>query len=455
MATIDILSDEADVALVGGGEPAPITIGQTAFGSVFVENEGVTLPRNGVIRLEADPGLMILAVYSEFGFPCAEDGSVWTCSLTFLPPGSSATINYIVLGTDVGTGLTVHHTATADNDPDLTDNEWSIGIDVYPAGASNLGVQMLTNRVDELGTTNVSIDVFPGGPAQTAQDVTLHVATPGLAAGPITVADGFGNPVGACVTGTEEITCSFDTIDNFDIRSLSFRAIPVSLRHGARIVATVSSPSFDPEPNANIVTSEPYDIVVEPGAPSTPVGTPRDGAVSLSWSPPVTGAVSVTDYLIEYSSDGGRTWRRFVDGTSAATAATVTGLRNGRTYVFRVAAVGASAAGPWSDISAAVTPSQPPRAPERLDADGGRRQVVLDWRAPSQHDRNPITDYVIQYSTDRGRTWVTYADRVSTSTRATVTGLENNTRYTFRVAAVNDAGQGRFSETASATTSRR
>jgi hypothetical protein len=74
--------------------------------------------------------------------------------------------------------------------------------------------------------------------------------------------------------------------------------------------------------------------------------------------------------------------------------------------------------------------------------------VRLTWAAPANNG-SPITDYVIQRST--GGRWSTVRDAVSTARSYTVTGLTNGTKYVFRVAAQNAAGQGGWSATVSAT----
>ena len=97
-----------------------------------------------------------------------------------------------------------------------------------------------------------------------------------------------------------------------------------------------------------------------------------------------------------------------------------------------------------------ITVKAPPSAPQNLTATAGNKQVVLSWTAPSSPGSSPITDYIVEYSTDNS-TWTVFNDGVSTNTTATVTGLTNGTLYYFRVAAVNTVGTGKYSNTASAT----
>jgi len=58
----------------------------------------------------------------------------------------------------------------------------------------------------------------------------------------------------------------------------------------------------------------------------------------LSWAAPAdSGGLAITDYIVEYSTDGS-TWTTFADGTSPTTGATVTGLDNATSYTFRITA---------------------------------------------------------------------------------------------------------------------
>src|SRR5690606_17586041 len=84
-------------------------------------------------------------------------------------------------------------------------------------------------------------------------------------------------------------------------------------------------------------------------------------------------------------------------------------------------------------------------APTDVVAQAGDKQVKLTWEAPENTDGAPITDYVVQYTTDNGATWHTIDDGISTAIEITLMGLTNNMPYRLRVAAVNAAGAGAFS----------
>jgi hypothetical protein len=102
--------------------------------------------------------------------------------------------------------------------------------------------------------------------------------------------------------------------------------------------------------------------VTNPDAPTAVTGTAGKTEVALSWSAPAnTGGSAITNYSIQYSSNGGNdwseaTWSEAISTGSTSTTHTVTGLTNGTAYVFRVAAVNALGTGSYSGPSASVTP---------------------------------------------------------------------------------------------------
>jgi autotransporter family porin len=97
-----------------------------------------------------------------------------------------------------------------------------------------------------------------------------------------------------------------------------------------------------------------------------------------------------------------------------------------------------------------AVPTERPSAPRDLSARRGNGSVTLIWKVPTSNGGSAIVDYIVQRSPSGGSTWTTVPDGVSTARRTTVGGLTNGQRYDFRVAAVNAAGSGPWSEVASA-----
>jgi hypothetical protein len=175
------------------------------------------------------------------------------------------------------------------------------------------------------------------------------------------------------------------------------------------------------------------------------VATAGDASVALTWTAPTDNGAVIADYLAEYSTDEGLNWQAYDDGVSADPLMTITGLTNGMSYVFHVAAVNEyEQPGEWSAGSSAVTPAGLPEAPTDVVASGGDGFADLSWTVPLGDNGSAVTGYVVEYS-DNGEIWLPVSDAVVGSS-TTVTGLVNGTSYIFHVAAVNGVGQGAFSE---------
>jgi hypothetical protein len=91
-------------------------------------------------------------------------------------------------------------------------------------------------------------------------------------------------------------------------------------------------------------------------------------------------------------------------------------------------------------------------APTGVAGTANSTSVALSWTAPTSNGGTSIIDYTVQYSTDSGTSWTTFAHSASTSTSATVTNLTRGTAYLFRVAAVNALGNGTFSSASASIT---
>ena len=193
--------------------------------------------------------------------------------------------------------------------------------------------------------------------------------------------------------------------------------------------------------------------VAAAGAPALPTGTPGNTEIALSWTAP-TSADPIVGYRIFQSTDG----TNFDSGTdqiSSDLSKTITGLTNGTSYYYKVAALTGTSpytVGTSSGASAAIVPRTVPGAPTSVTATRQNAQVSLSWTAPASNGGSALTDYEIEYSSDTGTTWVPFADSTSTSTSGVVTGLANGTAYIFRVKAENIAGLGSPSTSSTAVT---
>ncbi len=137
---------------------------------------------------------------------------------------------------------------------------------------------------------------------------------------------------------------------------------------------------------SNQGSATPQTAATAPGAPGNLSATPGDGQVRLSWQTPADGGSPITGY--QYSS-GGRSWTAIPNsapGQSNANSYTVTGLRNGTAYTFRVRAVNGVGSGTPSNQGSA-TPQTAATAPGRAwepERHAGRRAGAPFLADPSR-----------------------------------------------------------------------
>jgi hypothetical protein len=210
--------------------------------------------------------------------------------------------------------------------------------------------------------------------------------------------------------------------------TVSLRAVTHVHGHATfRIVMSDAGPDAGPERRVQGVLS--LDILDVPGRPGRPLpdGVTHDSKVPMTWSPAVANGAPVTGYQVR--DDHGRT------AACGSTACTVTGLHNGTTYRFSVRARNAVGWGAWSDWS---RPATPDAAAGQVSAvrmtEQGDHFISLAWRKPPVQGTQ-VTTYKVTW-TGAGR-----SIRV-TGEHATITGLDNDTRYRFTIVPYNGFGAG-------------
>jgi len=131
--------------------------------------------------------------------------------------------------------------------------------------------------------------------------------------------------------------------------SLALSGLTSGTNNGDRYRCVISAPS------AASVTSGESLLGVSPTAPGVPTNITAvrgDSSVTLSWTAPSNGGSAITDYVVQYYPDFGvtRAWTTFSDGTSTATAATLSSLATG-SYKFRIAAVNVIGQGEYGEFT--------------------------------------------------------------------------------------------------------
>ena len=231
-------------------------------------------------------------------------------------------------------------------------------------------------------------------------------------------------------TGDRQATVTTGSTTRHTIPSLT-----TGTEYTVRVIATRTGATDGP-PSAE-VKGTPFTT---PGAPQHLSGVPGDEQVMLTWdAPSIDGGSAILRY--EYAIDDSGTW---IDA-GLDLEETVPGLTNGQQYAFEVRAV--NSAGPGAPARTAATPLGMPSVPESLTATGGDGEVVLEWTEPADDGGSPVTGYEYRYAAGQAVPEdVTWRD-AGTELTATVSGLENETRYTFEVRARNRVGPGETSGT--------
>jgi hypothetical protein len=212
-------------------------------------------------------------------------------------------------------------------------------------------------------------------------------------------------------------------------------------RSAAGAVAALAATIAD----GNVYDCGAYAAIV-PAAPTGISGTPGVGSVALSWTAPTnTGGVSLTDYIVQYSTDQS-SWTTFADGTSTATTATVTGLTGGTNYYFRVAAVNSAGTGSYV-ISEAIASSSSKLTVART---GGSSTFSGSGTAASPYVR---ADRILNNAANNLTTY-TFTAVASGTAYVTVTFFDDNNDGNSGFILKNGAGQGAYLSDGTTVTAR-
>ena len=184
-------------------------------------------------------------------------------------------------------------------------------------------------------------------------------------------------------------------------------------------------------------------------------------SITMIWNvPDDNGGSAIIGYTVDYAIAPSGTWQTqdsaLVMNTTRET--TISGLDDNTQYNLRVAAINDVGTGTYSDNATATTDTiitTPPNAPTiQNEFVTTTDSITMIWNVPDDNGGSPIIGYTVDYAIVPSGTWQTQPGALvmNTTRETTISGLDDNTQYNLRVAAVNDVGTGTYSDNATATT---
>jgi hypothetical protein len=190
---------------------------------------------------------------------------------------------------------------------------------------------------------------------------------------------------------------------------------------------STGSPSSSPSPSPT-----PSQTPAPPTAPGAPTATAAPGSIRITFTP--SGGGTPDGYRLTGAPAGATVTPTSVPASGRPFQFTVTGLSCARQYTFAVIAE-YSGGGISSPATAPMRPCVPPAPPRSLSVTGtANHAMTLGWSAPASDGGGAVT-YSVSWSgaASGGATGLT-------SLSYQVTGLVNNSTYSYTVGAVSPAG---------------
>ena len=195
--------------------------------------------------------------------------------------------------------------------------------------------------------------------------------------------------------------------------------------------------------------STPFTLSAAPGAPVSVAAAARAASAVVSWLPGPSNGANITTYKVSTVS-GSQSCTYTVPTSSPETdSCTVTGLTNGHSYQFVVAATNVKGSSAASSSSAAVTPIDVPSAPSAVSANLSGTSVTVTWNPSTQNGGSTITGYTATLSPGGLSCASSLTGNNVPSTSCQITGLSVGTNYTASVVATNAAGNSVASQSSS------
>ena len=303
----------------------------------------------------------------------------------------------------------------------------------------------------------------------TVPDAPVGVtAAPGEQSATVTWTDGFneGSTVTSFqVTATDTSTSPLDPHDGGETCTHTVPAPPATEVDSCDVTGLANGDTYTfavtaTNANGTGAASAPSNTITPaavPDAPTAASATSGNQSATVTWTDGFDEGSPTTSYTVTATdtsavpldpTDGGETCTYTVPALPApeVDSCDVTGLTNGDSYTFAVAATNANGTGAASNPSNTVVPSKVPDSPSGVTAVAGDSLATVSWTAPASDNGAGITQYSVT-STPGGKTCTSTSTLpASPATSCQVTGLTNGTSYTFVVTASNVDGAGSASQ---------
>ena len=201
--------------------------------------------------------------------------------------------------------------------------------------------------------------------------------------------------------------------------------------------------------DAGFATAVPPSAPTFPGAPT--IGSPTSGNASATvrWTAPSNnGGSAITGYVVGVLDITGAQVGALHPADATAISLVVTGLTNGSTYLFQVAATNAVGTGPNSALTSLVVPATVPGAPvigtAASGTAGGTVTATANWTAPASNGGSAVTGYLVRalQMSATGTVLATTTSAVQPASARQLTMTLPAGNYRFTVQAKNKAGSG-------------
>jgi titin len=451
-----------------GVGPATVITAQSKGPSSAVQNLAATSDNNSVLLswdLPANTGGLSLSGYQITG--SSYDGTVWTALTdTYLVCGANTTsFQWLNLTNGTPYRFTVSPFAVIPGHP-----------------AFVCGTSVVSNADYYIGTASTSPSATPtaipgvvSGLLATAGDGQVTLTWDPLPGANRYVVEAKG----ATGPNFANVTCVDDTLPTCLVTGLIpgltyiFRVTALNnAGAGTPVISTVSLQAYvaPPTPPSNgggsgsgsgggtqivyvpapgggtpVITPVPTPVPVAPVAAPTNVKIAvGDRNVNVVWTP----VKAAKGYRVATSQDG-TTYNTISTLPEGSSQTSIKNLINGETIYIRITPFDGDVDGTPAVVAA--VPATVPNQPAKVLITPHDESIDIAWLQPTENGGQPVTGYLVEYSTDSAATWQTYREVTSLVTNLVFNNVSNGVTYLVRVSAINKMGRGQ-ARTAQTTT---